>query len=228
MNIIYKAKTVCLVLAAVGLGAIQAQGQSVLFTFSSGNEGWANAGFSGTPAATVVTIGANNYISLPLGGYQVGNVASDSAGIPAGFNAAMFAALNNPAGYNLSYNWYVDTSTFATAGTYLQLGSFVNTGLSYYGSPGTPSAYEAQFDGIQVASGSVFSGTATVPFTAFGTDASAASETYFRLGLIVNGDGTGVTVQFTDISVSPVPEPTTFALAGLGAAALLIFRRRVA
>ncbi|HKI68439.1 MAG TPA: PEP-CTERM sorting domain-containing protein, partial [Verrucomicrobiae bacterium] len=190
---------------------------------------WANAGFSGTPAATVVTIGANNYVSLPLGGYQVGNVASDSTGTPAGFNAAMFAALNNPAGYNLSYNWYVDTSTFTTPGTYLQLSSFVNAGSGYYAQTGTPSAAgEPQFDGTQVASGSVFSGTATVPFTAFSTDASAATENYFRLGLIINGDGTGVTVKYTDISVSPVPEPTTFALAGLGAAALLIFRRRAA
>lgn len=32
--------------------------------------------------------------------------------------------------------------------------------------------------------------------------------------------------RFTPLTLTPVPEPSTFALAGLGAAALLIFRRR--
>jgi len=215
---------------ALVLGAIQAQGQSVLYNFSDGTpDGWANAGFSGSPAATVANIGGQNYISIPIGGYQVANVASDSAGNLAGFNAAMYAAINNPAGYNLSYNYYIDTSTFTTSGTYLQLASYVNTGSGFYGSTGTPSGYEPQFNGTQVASGNVFSGTVTVPFTAFGTDASAATETYFRLGLIINGNGTGVLVDYTDISVSPVPEPSSLALAGLGAmGGLILFRRRLA
>jgi len=42
-------------------------------------------------------------------------------------------------------------------------------------------------------------------------------------------DGTPVSnpsTTFTSFNISAVPEPTTFALAGLGAAALLIFRRR--
>jgi hypothetical protein len=80
-----------------------------------------------------------------------------------------------------------------------------------------------------VASGGVFSGTVTVPFTAFGTDANAATETYFRLGLILNGDGSGIKVDYTDISITPVPEPSTLALAGLGAmGGLMLFRRRLA
>jgi hypothetical protein len=80
-----------------------------------------------------------------------------------------------------------------------------------------------------VASGSVFSGSVTIPFTAFGTDASAATETYFRLGLVINGNGTGVNVDYTDISITPAPEPSTLALAGLGAmGCLLMFRRRLA
>ncbi len=216
--------------ALLGLGAIQAQGQSVTFNFADDTaDGWANAGFSGSPVATVTTISGQNYIALPIGGYQVGNVASDSAGVPAGFNAAMAAALNDPAGYQLTYDYYIDTSTFTTPGTYLQLASFINTGSSFYGSTGTPSSYEPSLNGTQVASGSVFSGSVTVPFTAFGTDASAATETYFRLGLIINGNGSGFNVDYTDISISPVPEPTTLALAGLGAiGCLLMFRRRLA
>jgi hypothetical protein len=215
--------------ALLGLGAIQAQGQSVIFTFSDNTaDGWVNGGFSSSPASTVVPIGGNNYISEALGGYQVANVNSGTvSGAPAStFNSAMLAALENPAGYELTYDYYIDTSTFTTPGTYLQLASYVNTGSGYYASTGTPSPYEPSLNGTQVVSGSVISGTVTVPFTAYGTDASAATETYFRLGIILNGNGAGINVDYTDISITPVPEPASLALIGLGAAGLLAIRRR--
>jgi len=218
--------------AIVGLGAIQAQGQSVTFNFSDNtSDGWVNGGFGSSPASTVVPIGGNNYISEAIGGYQVANVNSGTvSGAPAStFNAAMQAAIDNPAGYQLTYNYYINPATFTTVGTYLQLGSYVNTGSGYYGQDGTPNAYEPQLNGTQLASGGVFSGTVTVPFTAYGTDANALTENYYRLGFIINGDGTGVTVDYTDISITPVPEPSTLALAGLGAmGGLMLFRRRLA
>ncbi len=138
----------------------------------------------------------------------------------------MAAAFANPAGYELTYNWYVDTSQAISAGTYLQLGSYANAGSGYYGQTGTPSAYEPQLNGTQLASGGVFFGSVTVPFTAYGTDPNGP-ETYARLGFILNGDGTGVTVDYTDISISPVPEPVTLALGGMGLlGGLLVLRRR--
>lgn len=217
---------------ALVLGAIQTLGQSVIFTFAdSTSDGWVNSGFGTSPASTVVNIGGQNYISIPMvnGNYQQANVNSGTVGgaPAASFNAAMLAALENPAGYELTYDYYINTASFTTSGTYLQLSSYVNTGSGYYSQTGTPSPVEPQFNGTQVASGSVFSGTATVPFTTFAVDASAATETYFRLGFILNGDGTGVTVDYTDISVAPIPEPASLALAGLGIAGLLIFRRKV-
>jgi hypothetical protein len=49
------------------------------------------------------------------------------------------------------------------------------------------------------------------------------------LGFIENGDGTApVGVYFTDISVAPVPEPSSFALVGLAAPAFWMMRRRFA
>jgi len=204
---------------ALGLSAIQATAQSVLYTFADDtSDGWANAGFSSTPAANVVTIGAQNYISLPVGGFQVGNVSGGSGAL---FNA-MAAAAANPSGYDISYNWYVNTATWTGSPTYLQIGTFWNQGDGYYAQDyGSPN--EVLLNGTQMASGNVFTGTVTINVGAI--YAPVAGDTFYRLGLILNSNGSGV-VDFTDISVAPVPEPSTLALAGLGAATLLLFRRR--
>lgn len=215
----------------LSLATIQAQGQSVTYTFSDGtSDGWANAGFSGSPVATVSNIGGQNYLYLPYVSFQDGNDASDSAGNLAGFNAAMSAAINNPSGYDISYNYYINTATF-TGATYLQLGIFVNTGSGYYLQDySTPN--QISFNGTQLASGQVFTGTVTENLGTMGVnDPSAATESYFRLGLIENTDSgaTGVGVYYTDISITPVPEPGTLSLCGLGlAAGAAVLRRRKA
>jgi hypothetical protein len=208
---------------ALVLGSIQAQGQSVIYNFSDGNaDGWANSGFGSTPAATVANIGGQNYISIPVGGFQVANVTSSTSTLST-FAAAMAAAAANPAGYDISYNYYVDTSTWTGSPTYLQIGTFVNTGSGYYAQDyGSPN--EVQLNGTQMASGQVFQGTVTINLAAVGY-AMPPADTFFRLGLVENSNGTGV-VDFTDISVSPVPEPASLALIGLGMAGLIMMRRR--
>jgi len=207
---------------ALVLGAIQAQGQSVLYNFADNtSDGWANSGFGGAPLATVVNIAGNNYINLPLGGFQVGNVAHGADGSP--FYNAMQAAAANPAGYDISYNYSINTSAF-TGATFLQIGTFVNTGSGYYAQD-FGAVKEVELNGTQLASGSVFTGTVTINMAAVGF-AMPAADTFFRLGFIENGSGTGVSVSFTDISVSPVPEPASLALIGLGMAGLIMIRRR--
>jgi PEP-CTERM motif len=209
--------------ALLGLGAICAQGQSVLYNFADDtSDGWANAGFSGSPLATVSTIGGQNYIFLPLGGFQVGNVGAGSGSL---FNA-MQAAAANPAGYDISYNYYINTATFSGA-TFLQFGTFVNTGSGYYAQDyGSPN--EVQLSGAQIASGGIFQGTVTINMAAVGFNMPV--DTFYRLGFVENADSTstGVGVYVTDISVSPVPEPSSLALVGLGAmGCLLMLRRRL-
>jgi hypothetical protein len=56
---------------------------------------------------------------------------------------------------------------------------------------------------------------------------SASDPAFSLFGAGPTATGTPITSGFTDFVVS-VPEPTSFALAGLGAAALVIFRRRKA
>ena len=204
---------------ALVLGTIQAQGQSVLFNFADNtSDGWANAGFGSTPLATVSNIGGQNYIYIPLGGFQAGNVASGYAGNLPTFTAAMQAAAANPAGYNISYDYYINTAAFSGS-TFLQFGTFVNTGSGYYAQDyGGPN--EVQLSGAQIATGGIFQGHISINLAAVGY-AMPPADTFFRLGLIENGNGTGMGVYVSNISVAPVPEPSTLALAGLGAMGVL-------
>ena len=213
-------------LIALVFAAIQAPAQSVNFNFTDNtSDGWLLGGFSSPPTGTpasVSTISGQNYIFIPIGGFQVANVSSGANG--SDFYNAMQAAAINPNGYTLSYNWRVDTSTFgANSGTFLQIGTFVNTGSGYY----AQHTSEVQLNGTQLASGQVFSGTVTENVGASGF-AMPAADTFFRLGLIENGDGTSpVGVYFTDISVSPVPEPSSLSLFILGVVpAFWMMRRR--
>lgn len=212
-------------LVAFLFGTLSAHSQSFNFDFADGtSDGWANSGFTGSPAATVSGIGGTNYIFIPLGGFQVANVSHGSDG--SAFYNTMLAAAANPNGYTLSYNWRVDTSTFgASSGTFLQIGTFVNTGSGYY----AQHTSEVQLNGAQLASGQIFSGTVSENLGAVGFD-MPDTDTFFRLGLIENGDGTAppVGVDFTDISITPVPEPSLLSLFGLALPAFWMVRRRFA
>jgi hypothetical protein len=204
------------------IGSVQAYSQSVTFDFeSNGSQGWSNSGFGTSPSALVINILGNNEMLLPLGGFQVGNVGHGADG--SDFYNAMSAAAADPAGYNLSYDYFIDTSGFSGT-TFFQLGSFVNTGSGFYAQD-FGATKEVELNGAQCASGNAFMGHVSVNFAAVGF-VMPAGQTFFRLGLIENGNGTGAAAFFDNITISPVPEPASLALLGLGAAGLIMIRRK--
>jgi hypothetical protein len=218
--------------ALLGLGALQAQAQSVNYNFSDGtSDGWSAGGFGDSTALGVVNISGNNYISVPIGGFQVANVGTGNTS--SALFQAMAAFAQNPSGYVLSYDWFVNTSAFtgATVNSYLQVGSFVNDGTGdYYQDFG--SVKEVELSGAQLTSGNVFQGAVSVNMGAAGLLLPTPGQTFYRLGLIENGDsGVPYAVEFSNISISPVavPEPASFGLCGLIlAAGTTLLRRRKA
>jgi hypothetical protein len=218
----------CLALLGACLLANHARGQSVTFDFQDGTDQGFGLKFNNDASASfpIVNIGGSLRMEVArTGAFQEADNGSSNNPLLAAMNAAAL----NPAGYVLKYDWYVDTSLSpGNYGNFLQVGSYINSGGGAYAQNfGTPK--EVELNGTQLASGSVFSGTVTETFAAaYGNPLAAGfqGQTFMRLGLILNGDGTQAKVYFDNISVTPVPEPTSLSLLGLAGPALWIMRRR--
>jgi hypothetical protein len=212
-------------LCALTVGARVAFGQSAIFDFQSGgDQGWGHKfGDDASETFPITLIGGSNRMTvLRNGDFQEADRGTSNPADP--LFMAMTAASTNEAGYLISYDWYVDTAP-GNMGTFLQIGTYVNTGTGYYAQDFPGAGKDVELNGTQLASGQVFSGTISETFAAKGFDLPPA-ETFFRLGLIMNGDGTNATVHFDNIRVEPVPEPGTIGLLGTVAAMALTLARR--
>jgi len=213
------------ILCALTLAAGHAFGQSATFDFESGgDQGWGHKFADDASEIFPITFigGSNRMTVLRNGDFQEAErVASNPADA---LYAALSAASTNEAGYRISYDWLVDTAP-GNMGSFLQIGTYVNTGSGYFAQDFPATGKDVELNGVQLGGGQVFSGTVNETFAAKGFDLPAG-ETFFRLGLIINGDGTNATVHFDNVRVEPVPEPAAIVLLGPAAAAFGFARRR--
>ena len=210
---------------AVLMASSPASAQMITFDFENGtDQGW-GTGFGDDASFNfpIVNIGGSNRMAVTHTSFQAAGRASQNQTEP--FYLAMAAAAANPAGYTLSYDYYIDTTQFAGA-TFLQIGTFVNTGSGYYAQH-FPSPPEVQLGQAELNSGQVFSGRITQTFAADGyAMPTSPPENFYRLGLILNGDGPMGNVYFDNISVAPVPEPTSLILSAIAVPPLFAAIRR--
>lgn len=210
---------------ALLLGTVQASGQTVIADFEDGTDQGFGTGFGNDASATfpIVNIGGSQRMEVldtsafQQAGRETGNPADPQF-------IGMLAASANESLATVSYDWYIDTSLSpGNYGTFLQLGTYINTGSGYY-AQNFPAIKEVELNGTQLASGEVFSGTVSFTLASVGYD-MPPGETFFRFGFISNGDGTQAKIYYDNISLSIVPEPSTFMLSALSVA-LLGLRRR--
>jgi hypothetical protein len=218
----------CAVAAAMlWLAESKATAQTAIFDFEGGTDQGFGTGFGNDASASfpIVNIGGSNRMEvLDTGAFQQAGRETSNPVDP--WFIALAAAAENEAQATLSYDWYVDTSLSpGNYGTFLQLGTYMNTGNGYYAQNFPGVGKEVELNGAQLASGQVFSGTVSFTLASVGYNLPAA-QTFFRPGFIINGDGTQAKVYFDNIRLTVVPEPVSLSMLGLGMFGLALVRAR--
>ena len=179
-------------------------------------------------AATMATSYGQGYISLDnysafAGGGGNGLILNGGTGITGGFTVGLYFAVGNVVGDATSGNGLVSGN--------LGLGTGAGSTAPFNGA-GTPGLFVAPvyFQGVASSTASLL----TVEVIAYdgSTYANSLTRGHSSAFNITTAFGTGFVPSVGDVmttfSVSPVsvPEPTTLALAGLGLASLVAFRRK--
>ncbi len=216
------------VLSAATLGAF-AQGTIDIGNFSKGT--FVAPIFSPNPASPgVQQVGNPGTTSYQNGGTPLGTTVYGGVPLQAGYDMVFLYSTSSTVPSQMSVGTTVPFQTAATAtarpaGTMVSLGAFVVPGV-----PGN-STINWCFGAF-----STEGGTVTTWAQALAAFASGDPNSQIGSGTVVTGTllGGGANPAepttyggWTSFSlVTPAPEPSTIALAGLGAAGLLLFRRR--
>jgi len=132
-------------------------------------------------------------------------------------------AVHSGDGVTLQFFYALGTVVDPLAVTSAATGVFNVNNIAY--NPGLGHGGGGYFDIQDLVFGTWSSGTVTVKLQAGGT---AQGSTLWQIssGIVSTAVPANAATFFPGLGVIPVPEPSTFALSGLGAAAMLIFRRR--
>lgn len=184
-------------------------------------------------SAMLVGLAAGAYAQ---GQINLGNISNSGTGPAAATGGLFWLDADGAAGPGapvlLGTDFNVDFYGGSDANSLVLLKSLVASGGGAAGGPGT----FLDLSGAPVSiPGSLTSGFFRIDAWALGTSTFNASNLRGQSTVFSNPLGNpqaqppGTPTDFTGmpaVILSPIPEPSTFALAGLGAAALLIFRRR--
>ena len=222
--------TSCMLFVAVFVLAIQcatvSHAQGIVFDFQDGtDQGWAGAfDNSDVTAHPIVDVNGdgNLWLEITNTGTFTQNAGFTQNNDPSlNFNTSFFAAVNNPTGYVVEYDYIIDTSA-GTDGTFFQLSNSFQGG-----GPGFPivSPTTVNLSGTDLAAADVFTGSVSIaiPPGIAGTD-----ETFSRFIFRTNGNASDVTVFLDNISIVPVavPEPGSAAMIAMGILGFASIRRR--
>jgi hypothetical protein len=220
-------RTCAVAAALVWLAESRATAQTATFDFEGGNDQGFGTGFGNDASASfpIVNIGGSNRMEvLDTASFQQAGRETSNPADP--WYIALSAASVDETLATFSYDWYIDTSLAPGAyGTFLQLGTYFNTGNGYYAQDFPGAGKEVELNGAQLASGQVFSGTVSFTLASKGFDLPLA-QTFFRPGFISNGDGTQAKIYFDNVTLTVIPEPASFAMLGLGMLGLALVRAR--
>jgi hypothetical protein len=161
-----------------------------------------------------------NYDEASPGGQVLGVNGTTPIASGQGFTAGLYFQLGHgqtfvdPTGFAVpGGGWTLGTGAFSTANF---IGSGFFQGLGDFSVPGTSATAAANISIIVVA----YNGADYASSTIRGHSAA------FNWATVANTDAASALSAMPGFQVYAVPEPSTFALAGLGLASLLIFRRR--
>jgi hypothetical protein len=223
------AATLCL--SAIAVGAF-AQG-TVNFVNSSSTLVRTNATGTGGTAGSIGTAASGFYFALytassSINSATVGDLLSPTWTFTGLYGANIAAAGRFTGGANVATTtgWAPGvTNSYCIVGWSAGLGAQnINTLSKAAGATLSPAGVWSG-SGFGAADVGQFLGISAVGFGAAGGGPTGLPA-FSLFGAVANGQGTPIPTGFDLNVISIIPEPSTMALAGLGAAAMVIFRRR--
>jgi PEP-CTERM motif len=233
-------KSLAFCVGVLAVGAASSQAQTVLGSFQGASDP-TDAGWINQDTGNAITAdSAMSFVAAGVTGYaqslQITGAGYNGADLQLGFSPAQIAAFN--ANTILSFTFAVPASTSTSGYSQIYSMSLNAPGYGYNNIPWA-STTSVDLDGTDNNSsgepnyywgpaGSERSETISFNYSSILPSIIAGGESYLQLRFTPNNGGGAPNYWYMNnvVLTSPVPEPTTLALAGLGGLASLVALRR--